>query len=710
MKISLKTQSPVLFGSGEGGALVNVDLTVHPTGFPFVPGRTFKGLLKESFLEVQEMMQQENARQVRDLFGHPGTVDPVGKLRFPNLYLPQWDELLRELAPLQKAFPAFFHPHNIRAHYTREIPQTAMKDGVAKQGSLRMYRVLKPEIELEGYFQISEPLTEEEKELLTYAAHNLRFAGTRRNKGFGEIKVQIDWEENAPLVTPSGKAVTITPRRWEVKIETLSPVLIPDQRSDQNTVNTFKHIPGSVLRGIVATRLIKAQNLGKEADDNPVFYDAILSGAVNFGPLFPQGAPPVALNITRPKGSDGKKLFDSLKPNPTGVKLRPINGFGTNQLSQPEEGKEAQPELTLQKVKTEFSFHNSRPDRTAGRQTGEGDDSQGIFYYEAISSGQEFTGHLTGDTEAMKKLVAATGLEFECRIGKSRSAQYGRAKVKISPSEPPRLDLDGDNQIDLVCLSPVLLSNEYGLCTPSVKLLVEELQAAGLKVESIEKREAKFQAVTTYNSVWKSKAEQEYAFVTGSVFRFQIGQNAFETFEKVEQKGLGIRRNEGFGKIKFIPTTHFPVQLPEKKTSESKSDSSPASPSSDHPTLKKFIDEKLQNEEFTKAKQQGISDAIEFSSRNNYGMGISNSLRSRLLQFLDELSGLESASLAKTYWDERMAHIEKRIAGRALKDAGIWDGLRKRNDWDNKTIQHPILYWTAFFETLRFKNKTYEKA
>ena len=86
MQLKLTTRSFVLMGSGEGHALLDADIMFDPNGFPFVPGRRIKGLLKESMLETLEAYgidAHAAEATVADLFGKPGTANPAGRLRCP---------------------------------------------------------------------------------------------------------------------------------------------------------------------------------------------------------------------------------------------------------------------------------------------------------------------------------------------------------------------------------------------------------------------------------------------------------------------------------------------------------------------------------------------------------------------------------------------------------------------------------------------------
>jgi len=75
-----------------------------------------------------------------------------------------------------------------------------------------------------------------------------------------------------------------------VKIETLSPVIIPVTLGEANVVQTADHLPGNVLLGMFAAEYIKNErNNNKEGpfhEDGP-FFNWFLAGEVKYGHAYP---------------------------------------------------------------------------------------------------------------------------------------------------------------------------------------------------------------------------------------------------------------------------------------------------------------------------------------------------------------------------------------------------------------------------------------
>ncbi len=150
MKAQIEILSCSLIGSGEGFALVDADVIFNDQGFPYIPAKRIKGLLKESALEISEILGLGNA-PVYSIFGKDGFQE--AKLTIYNFYLPNFETLSKEISCLKNytasGLPQLLSHQNIVSYYTTFIQQTAVEEGIAKDTSLRTYRVLKPPLKFE---------------------------------------------------------------------------------------------------------------------------------------------------------------------------------------------------------------------------------------------------------------------------------------------------------------------------------------------------------------------------------------------------------------------------------------------------------------------------------------------------------------------------------------------------------------------------------
>jgi len=200
--------SDATFGRGEGVAgLVDEEVEHDEFGFPYLRGRTLKGLLVEEVANLLYALNlQENTRYwvtaADNLFGKSGTMtDETGILRVSDARLPK---PLRDRVRHQKinneGKPSRL---DILESLTDIRRQTAMDEtGRANDGSLRSMRVILRGASFEATLQFSRQPTETERALLGAATLAFRRAGTGRNRGRGALIADL-LDESHANITPS---------------------------------------------------------------------------------------------------------------------------------------------------------------------------------------------------------------------------------------------------------------------------------------------------------------------------------------------------------------------------------------------------------------------------------------------------------------------------------------------------------------------------
>ena len=188
IRITLK--SAATFGRGDGvPGLVDREIEHDAKGFPFLRGKTLKGLLAESAENVLFSLEQftQNKKEWRDakntLFGEGGRgLKERGSLHIGDAQLPAD---LREAAKDWSKEDILYSLTGIRR-------QTAINpDGGPDHATLRSMRVLLPGITLEAPIQFDAPTDEHQLQLLAAAVLDLRRAGTGRNRGRGWLNAEL---------------------------------------------------------------------------------------------------------------------------------------------------------------------------------------------------------------------------------------------------------------------------------------------------------------------------------------------------------------------------------------------------------------------------------------------------------------------------------------------------------------------------------------
>ncbi|HOV91200.1 MAG TPA: RAMP superfamily CRISPR-associated protein [Syntrophorhabdaceae bacterium] len=210
LKISFLSRAVI--ASAEGyGAVVDTDIMFDDLGIPYIPARRIKGCLRDSAIEVLDMLSQagigdlinlgfQNSKDdkfrydiVNELFGVPG-MDTVSSISFTNLYIKdygsvrQWLEYLME----SKDSRAFISRDAVTSYYTELTQQTAIDEstGTAKKHSLRTTRCVKSGVEFYGEIKVACESSDYET-LLCLSAMNFRFIGSMRTRGFGRVECSI---------------------------------------------------------------------------------------------------------------------------------------------------------------------------------------------------------------------------------------------------------------------------------------------------------------------------------------------------------------------------------------------------------------------------------------------------------------------------------------------------------------------------------------
>jgi CRISPR/Cas system CSM-associated protein Csm3 (group 7 of RAMP superfamily) len=210
----IKLLSDTTFGRGDGVAgLVDQEVEHDRYGFPYLRGRTLKGLLSEECDNLIAMLLDDNQRQhwqeVADcLFGVPGsTLESQGKLHVGDACLP--GDLRASIAAQldseqdkkrrNPSYKAALTSTDILESLTSIRRQTAIdpEDGAPTEHSLRSARVILRELPFESKFLFKTELNKDSEDdedmlaLLVVGTLALRRIGSGRNRGRGHVQCSL---------------------------------------------------------------------------------------------------------------------------------------------------------------------------------------------------------------------------------------------------------------------------------------------------------------------------------------------------------------------------------------------------------------------------------------------------------------------------------------------------------------------------------------
>lgn len=354
------------------------------------------------------------------------------------------------------------------------------------------------------------------------------------------------------------------------RITLLEPALLTTLEGDPNESLSFEYIPGSVLRGAVIGKYMRSRNLKNlDAADKSVrslFFDGA-SRYLNAYPLDYQEMRtlPIPLSWYQDKGAVSAQtdnypapIYDFAINEHPGEKERPLSvkmPFYTW----------AEDYVRLVSPKYQLSVHTAR-NRRYGRAMRpsfsaeeSGEPSGAVYRYEALAAGQSFGAFILCDNEKDAELLLPL-LEGEIFLGGSRTAGYGQAKIhsvkyategwREAAREPVA---DVKSKLIITFLSNVLIRDEYGQFTAAPDAVtVAFKKELGMKMK-LERAFIRTRPVGGFNRKWGLPLPQVLAIRMGSVFIYKLADSSMymETLLKIETKGIGERRAEGFGRLAF---------------------------------------------------------------------------------------------------------------------------------------------------------------
>lgn len=197
-KLIIKLLNDTTFGRGDGVAgLVDHEIEHDPNGFPYLRGRTLKGLLSEECDNLIAVLSPESVRQhwqkvACKLFGKPGsTLETESQMNVGDACLPL--KLRQAVANQMKQRNNKLTRVDILESLTAIRRQTAIDPttGTADEKSLRSSRVILRELEFTADLSFVEKPSDDTTTLLSVGTLALRRMGSGRHRGRGHVQCRL---------------------------------------------------------------------------------------------------------------------------------------------------------------------------------------------------------------------------------------------------------------------------------------------------------------------------------------------------------------------------------------------------------------------------------------------------------------------------------------------------------------------------------------
>ncbi len=183
-------------------------------------------------------------------------------------------------------------------------------------------------------------------------------------------------------------------------------------------------------------------------------------------------------------------------------------------------------------------------------------EKQTVFRSEYITPNHIFTGYIAVKDSSLKDLIKSIFTKTVL-IGHGKSRGLGKCEViscdyvNTIPFETYLPNNDQENSCYMMLLSNMAMRNENGeLCGLDVKQLEKKMGVEELKIEYCSTSTVH---VNGYNRVWGLKIPSVVMYEQGSVFHLKFkGVFQKEKMLSICNNGIGVRKNEGFGRVLFL--------------------------------------------------------------------------------------------------------------------------------------------------------------
>ena len=644
------------------GKDINVAVKKDEEGFPIFSAKHIKGILRKKVYQFKRILEEKKGKSevekiandfVNKYFGKEGNYlinNEFNQIRFSNLTLKNLQE---------------FKEIDIQNRYGIKVNR---KTKTTVPQSLFNYELLKKGIIFEGSLNVKDDICEEDLAFLLACLFHLDRIGGMNSRGIGKVKVQIqdkDIEDLEEIINNLKNGETNKNnielkklkeskiKKYKYTLELLEPIILKS-RELGNYIESRDSIQGSTIRGALIEYFYKKYK--KDENENSKYNDELL---------------------------DKFKDIEASDARNGEVKL--VSKFETKYIVKAENEKIKQDRFLVPSDK----YENIELVRISLSDLKEKRNEIGIkieprlksveigmlFNLEYISNKEEKdkkkkNTELKGDLKLPENLFELEK-EFNIYIGKLKSKGFGKVKIKIEEykennesSIEDRIkalnlkieERDETEKEDIICFD----------LQSDIVLPFQDIYNAGeqfLILSSLENKNIRFNSrrsfintgkLSGYNIINDIRKVDEIIFCKGSVFAYNVDnyKNILEELKKIEENGLGLRKNEGFGRVKICSIRPKEKEEILKKEKEL-----------DKNIIKKEFEEKhINNEKFKKA--------IE---------GISLSQISRFYSILESRNFFLKSKKVEEFVNTQLKKIENSNEKHSLSEAKLFFEYFKEN-------------------------------
>lgn len=330
-------------------------------------------------------------------------------------------------------------------------------------------------------------------------------------------------------------------RTLDILITLQDDCIFSERNATEGAHQALDYIPGSALLGAVAAQIYSKL-------DNQQAFNWFHSGKMRFGNAYPltkdghQTFPiPACWHQVK-----GKSPIDEGKIDDGKVwRLDKCKNNALPDNQQPQQLRAGYVSLDGCVAETHKSFRmKTAIDAEKGRAK-----ESALFGYDALQAGQRFYAQISCDDAITEAAIAQlrTTLSKSLLLGRSRSAEYGRASIEIlETSQSLPSDKFNGQEITLWLLSDLMVLDEYGQPTLSPKPEHLGLPEGQLLAENSFLRTRRY---STWNAYKQGYEMERQVISKGSVLVYKLESPLSTEHLQLIDAGLGIERQAGLGQV-----------------------------------------------------------------------------------------------------------------------------------------------------------------
>lgn len=544
--LEIKLKSDLCAGSGKSlGSLIDTDICYDRYGLVYIPSKRIKGLLKESFIEYFDWAKtNHNAQELnnlnRKLFGIEGNNNSCD-LIIDNAYLENAEKIKNDIENIEEKYRKYLSKQRVANANTYVRYQTAieLETGVAKENSLRATRVIASGTIFSARIEIK---TNEELEILKKCTKLITHMGTNRTRGYGEVICTIKDINEQNIEKTTYNFSDDLNYKISLLLKADSNIMV----SKQNSEISEDFIPGSNIMGAIANKYIENNNVNFD-ELSQEYQDLFLNGTVKYSNAYITDKNgknkyyPAPFSYTKVKDKSNQyhnKMYDVNEENIqlSNIEDKYVSLDGNNYIKE---------------VKQSESYHHQRAKDLKIGHVSTNEDGGAFYQFTSIDMDQYFLTEIDLPCKYAKIILSYINKEGIVRVGKSKTAEYGKLTIKDIRITEEKQEKKKYKKFAVVLTSPLILFDKENVkFANSQNSLIKELKELfGDNTLNDTKSFIGYSNASGYNAIWNLPKEQLISFEKGTTICFE----STKEIELKEEYSLGLRQNEGYGKLIVYP-------------------------------------------------------------------------------------------------------------------------------------------------------------